>query len=166
MKIKPLNIFLLAAIAAQSISLIPTKAEAAKQSDNAVKVFNTEKQAREYICEPLKGADNPLCKMAVMKVGSKKFSEIGQKTKSAPAKVAKAIPSICKTRITNSLKSPASARYPNEPQTKEIFEGIYVIAGKVDAQNSYGALLRTSYHCYMYFSSDNKLQLMGFRFID
>lgn len=166
MKIKPLNIFLLAAIAAQSISLIPAEAQAAKKSDNAVKVFNTEKQAREYICEPLKGNDNSLCKMALRKVGSKKFSQIGQTTKSAPAKTVKAIPSICKTRVTNNLKSPASARYPNQPQTREIFEGIYIVTGKVDSQNSYGALLRKGYHCYMYYSSDNKLQLMGLRFID
>ncbi len=166
MKIKPLNIFLLAAIVAQSIVFIPTKAEAAKKSDNAVKVFNTEQKAREYICAPLKGAENPLCKMAVMQVGSKKFSEIGQKTKSAPAKVVKDIGGVCKTRITNSLKSPASAKYPNQPQTKEIFEGIYIVTGKVDAQNTYGALLRNSYHCYMYYSSDNKLRLMGLRLLD
>jgi hypothetical protein len=166
MKIKPLNIFLLVAIAAQSISFIPTKAEAAKKSDNTAKVFNSEQKAREYICAPLKGADNALCKMAVMKVGSKRFSELGQTTKSAPAKVVKDIGGVCKTRVTNSLKSPASARYPNQPQTKEIFQGIYVVTGKVDAQNTYGALLRNSYHCYMYYSSDNKLRLMGLKLIN
>ncbi len=161
MKIKPLNIFLLAAIAAQSISFIPTKAEAAKKSNNAAKVFNTEKQAREYICAPLKGTENSLCKMAVMKVGSKKFAELGQTTKSAPVKVVKDIPGVCKTTVTNSLKSRASAKYPSKPQTKEIFQGIYVVTGKVDAQNSYGALLRNSFHCYMYYSGKNQLQVMG-----
>ncbi|MGB3755277.1 MAG: hypothetical protein WBA07_02750 [Rivularia sp. (in: cyanobacteria)] len=164
MKIKPLNIFLLAAIAAQSISFIPTKAEAAKKSDNA-KVFNTEKQAREYICAPLKGTENSLCKMAVMKVGSKKFAELGQTTKSAPVKVVKDIPGVCKTKVTNTLKSPASAKYPSKPIAKEIFQGIYVVTGKVDSQNKYGALLRNGYHCYMYYSSKNQLQVMGTRLI-
>lgn len=165
MKIKALNIFLLTAIAAQSISFISTKAEAAKKSDNAVKVFNTEKQAREYICEPLKGSDNSLCIMALRKVGSKRFSEIGQTTKSAPKKVVKDIPGVCKTKVTNSLKSPASAKYPNKPKTREIFQGIYVVTGKVDSQNQYGALLRKGYHCYMYYSDKGQLKLMGTRLI-
>ncbi|WP_414624535.1 hypothetical protein [Calothrix sp. CCY 0018] len=166
MKIKPLNIFLLAAIAAQLIGFIPTKAEAAKKSDHAVKVFNTEKQAREYICEPLKGNDNSLCKMALQKIGSKRFSQLGQTTKSAPKKVVKDMPGVCKTKVTNTLKSPASAKYPSKPQTREIFQGIYVVTGKVDSQNKYGALLRKGYHCYMYYSSDNKLQLMGTRLLE
>jgi len=165
MKIKALNIFLLAAIAGQFINLIPTKAEAAKKKDDTVKVFNTEKQAREYICEPLKDGDKSLCNMDIRKVGSVKFAKIGQTTKSAPKKVANNIPKVCKTRITNSLKSPASAKYPIKPKTREIFEGIYVVTGKVDAQNVYGALLRKSYHCYMYYTSDKKLKLMGMRML-
>lgn len=165
MKIKPLNIFLLAAIAAQSISFIPTKAEAAKKSDNAVKIFNTEKQAREYICEPLKGNDNSLCLMALRKVGSKRFSDIGQTTKTAPKKVVKDIGGVCRTKVTNTLPSPASARYPSKPQTREIFQGIYVVTGKVDSQNKYGALLRKGYHCYMYYSDKGQLKTMATRLL-
>ncbi len=163
MKIKALNILLLTVIVGNFIGLAPAKAHAAKSKSENAKVFNTEQQAREYICAPLKGTENSLCKMALMKVGSKRFSDLGQTTKSAPAKVVKDIPGVCKTKITNSLKSPASARYPSKPQTKEIFAGIYIVTGKVDAQNSYGALLRNSYHCYMYYSGKGQLKLMGTR---
>ncbi|MEL6461275.1 MAG: hypothetical protein AAFQ91_24100 [Cyanobacteria bacterium J06621_15] len=169
MKIKAFNIFLLAAIVGNFISLIPTEAHAAKskkdnsQSDKAVKVFNTEKQAREYVCEPLKGEDNSLCLMALRKIGSKRFSELGQTTKTAPKKVVKDIPGVCKTKVTGTLKSPASARYPSKPNVREIFQGIYVVAGKVDSQNKYGALLRNGYHCYMYYTDKGQLKTMATR---
>ncbi|MDY6897453.1 MAG: hypothetical protein SWZ49_05150 [Cyanobacteriota bacterium] len=164
MKIKALNIFLLAAILGNFINLVPTEAQASNsKTDKNVKVFNTEKQAREYICEPLKGEENSLCLMALRKVGSKRFSELGQTTKTAPAKVVKDIPGVCKTKVTSTLKSPASARYPSKPQVKEIFQGIYIVSGKVDAQNSYGALLRNGYHCYMYYTDKNQLKTMATR---
>lgn len=171
MKIKALNIFLLAAIIGTSINLAPTEAQANKskkdesKSDKNVKVFNTEKQAREYICEPLKGEDNSLCLMALRKIGSKRFSELGQTTKTAPAKVVKDIPGVCKTKVKATLKSPASAKYPTKPKVKEIFQGMYVVTGKLDAQNTYGALLRREYHCYMHYTEKGQLKTMATRLI-
>ncbi|MEM6401205.1 MAG: hypothetical protein AAF757_13375 [Cyanobacteria bacterium P01_D01_bin.116] len=172
MKIKALNIFLLTAIVGNFINLVPTEAQAAKskkdksKSDESVKVFNTEKQAREYICEPLKGEDNSLCKMALRKIGSKRFSDLGQTTKTAPAKVVKDIPGVCKTKVKETLKSPASAKYPTKPKVKEIFQGMYVVTGKLDAQNTYGALLRREYHCYMYYTDKGQLKTMATRLIE
>lgn len=171
MKIKAFNIFLLAAIIGTSINLAPTEAQANKskkdesKSDKNVKVFNTEKQAREYICEPLKGEDNSLCLMALRKIGSKRFSELGQTTKTAPAKVVKDIPGVCKTKVKATLKSPASAKYPTKPKVKEIFQGMYVVTGKLDAQNTYGALLRREYHCYMHYTEKGQLKTMATRLI-
>lgn len=171
MKIKALNIFLLAAIIGTSINLAPTEAQANKskkdesKSDKNVKVFNTEKQAREYICEPLKGEDNSLCLMALRKIGSKRFSELGQTTKTAPAKVVKDIPGVCKTKVKATLKSPASAKYPTKPKVKELFQGMYVVTGKLDAQNTYGALLRREYHCYMHYTEKGQLKTMATRLI-
>lgn len=172
MKIKAFNIFLLAAIIGTSINLAPTEAQANKskkdesKSDKNVKVFNTEKQAREYICEPLKGEDNSLCLMALRKIGSKRFSELGQTTKTAPAKVVKDIPGVCKTKVKATLKSPASAKYPTKPKVKEIFQGMYVVTGKLDAQNTYGALLRREYHCYMHYTEKGQLKTMATRLIE
>lgn len=172
MKIKALNIFLLAAIIGTSINLAPTEAQANKskkdesKSDKNVKVFNTEKQAREYICEPLKGEDNSLCLMALRKIGSKRFSELGQTTKTAPAKVVKDIPGVCKTKVKAILKSPASAKYPTKPKVKELFQGMYVVTGKLDAQNTYGALLRREYHCYMHYTEKGQLKTMATRLIE
>lgn len=171
MKIKAFNIFLLAAIIGTSINLAPTEAQANKskkdesKSDKNVKVFNTEKQAREYICEPLKGEDNSLCLMALRKIGSKRFSELGQTTKTAPAKVVKDIPGVCKTKVKATLKSPASAKYPTKPKVKELFQGMYVVTGKLDAQNTYGALLRREYHCYMHYTEKGQLKTMATRLI-
>ena len=151
--------------------MFPTEAQAAKSkkdksnSDN-VKVFNTETQAREYICEPLKGEDNSLCKMALRKIGSKRFSDLGQTTKTAPQKVVNDIPGVCKTKVKNTLKSPASAKYPTKPKVKEIFQGMYVVTGKLDAQNTYGALLRKEYHCYMYYTDKGQLKTIATRLIE
>ncbi|MEO1187229.1 MAG: hypothetical protein AAFX46_22320, partial [Cyanobacteria bacterium J06636_27] len=57
----------------------------------------------------------------------------------------------------------ASARYPSKPKVREIFQGIYVVAGKVDSQNKYGALLRNGYHCYMYYTDKGQLKTMATR---
>ena len=157
MKIKALNFLVLTAFLGQFLT-ITTKAEAS----DYMQEFEQEQQAIKQICSPLKdGIDNALCELAVLEVGSKTFVEIGQKTASAPTKVFNNLGNFCKASVTDSLKSPASARYPNKPEIRELFKGIYVVTGKVDAQNSYGALLRKNYYCYMYYSSKKKVGLMG-----
>ena len=54
----------------------------------------------------------------------------------------------CKKAVLNSLKSPATARFVSSTKTSyNTVGGAYFNGGKVDAQNSYGALLRGSYYC-------------------
>lgn len=48
----------------------------------------------------------------------------------------------CQTVVKNNLKSPSSAKFVGVPQS----DGTY-IRGEVDAQNSFGAVVRNSFRC-------------------
>lgn len=96
-----------------------------------------------------------------------KFSTIaelilyGQNTASAKPKVVGSLGNSCKRIVPEFLKSPGSTKFPVTPLTTEIFRGMYVVSGKVDSQNSYGALLRANYYCYMRNVPKKGIELLG-----
>ena len=48
--------------------------------------------------------------------------------------------------VKNSLKTPSTAKFPNKSEIKIIKDKeVYTIIGYVDAQNSFGAMIRTNY---------------------
>jgi hypothetical protein len=118
------------------------------QSANASNI-DQEIATIKQLCRPLKGVDNSLCQIAALHLGSEKFSRLGQTTTSAPTKTVATLGNLCKKVVPEILKSPGSARFPDKSMTRELFTGMYVVTGKVDSQNSYGALLRSNYYCYM-----------------
>lgn len=56
---------------------------------------------------------------------------------------------MCQQWLEERLKSPASADYPfgGSAEMKDLGEGKYSIASYVDAQNSFGAMMRINYSC-------------------
>lgn len=55
----------------------------------------------------------------------------------------------CKVTVSKQLKAPATAKYglPRTDLKSHWYKGNYVLGFYVDAQNSYGALIRNSYTC-------------------
>lgn len=57
---------------------------------------------------------------------------------------------ICRQAMNDRLKAPATAKFPPESVdviTREVYDGSYRVTSYVDAENSFGALLRTEYSC-------------------
>lgn len=55
---------------------------------------------------------------------------------------------LCKAHIYNQLKAPATSRFSQKHALKtNWYKGKYVVGFDVDAQNSYGALIRTGFTC-------------------
>ena len=116
----------------------------------------------DYICNPIKEeSTKDECKLIAMFMGTKKFIKLAQGAISAPPKIVRSLGHSCQKIVPNLLKSPASARFPDKPEINEVFSGIYFIHGSVDSQNSYGALLRASYFCYMRNIPKKGVELMG-----
>lgn len=69
---------------------------------------------------------------------------------------------LCREKLEAQLKSPASAKYP-KIEAKQDFLGasgggaIYIVAGQVDAANSYGILLRSDFTCVVDFDNEKDL---------
>lgn len=65
--------------------------------------------------------------------------------------------SACKEAVLGVLKAPATAKFPTV--TKPVYNPkgfVYVISGKVDSQNSYGALVRGTFYCMTAFQGTVK----------
>jgi hypothetical protein len=113
------------------------------------------------LCKTLKGEDNLLCQIAGLHIGSNRMSTLGQNTTSASPKVVANLGNVCKRLVPEFLVSPGSAKFPAAPNTKELFVGMYVIRGKVDSQNLYGALLRSNYFCYLRHVPNRGVEIVG-----
>lgn len=59
---------------------------------------------------------------------------------------------MCEQFVEDRLKSPKSADYSGESVFRE--GDVWVVTGKVDAQNSFGAMIRNSFKCRMTVSGD------------
>lgn len=116
----------------------------------------------DYICKPIKEeSSRDECKLVAMYLGPENFSKLGHNAVSASPKVVSNLGRSCQKIVPNRLKAPASTRFSDSPDINEIFSGVYVIYGNVDSQNSYGALLRASYFCYMRNLPKKGIELLG-----
>jgi hypothetical protein len=113
------------------------------------------------LCKTLKGEDNLLCQIAGLHIGSNRMSTLGQNTTSASSKIVANLGTVCKRLVPEFLVSPGSAKFPTAPSTKELFVGMYVVRGKVDSQNLYGALLRSNYFCYLRHVPNRGVEIVG-----
>lgn len=59
---------------------------------------------------------------------------------------------MCQEFVGRVLKAPSTARYSDEVVT--VSSGTWTVTGHVDAQNSFGAMIRSSYTCKMTVSGD------------
>lgn len=55
----------------------------------------------------------------------------------------------CKEYVLDNLKSPSTAEFMREYQWKQDENGDWIIIGKVDAQNGFGAMIRSDFMCVM-----------------
>ena len=61
----------------------------------------------------------------------------------------------CQASVKNKLKSPSTASFVDQPlivKTAKL-KGLYRLSGQVDAQNSFGAMLRQDYSCYFAYTA-------------
>ncbi len=60
-----------------------------------------------------------------------------------------AIFNICQSFTTDALKAPATAKFPefNSRMLTEVDDGSYIVKSYVDAQNGFGALIRSDVVC-------------------
>jgi hypothetical protein len=49
--------------------------------------------------------------------------------------------------VGNRLKAPSTAKFQLEPSVSHTGDGVYVVSSYVDAQNSFGSMLRMNYRC-------------------
>jgi hypothetical protein len=63
---------------------------------------------------------------------------------------------ITQTFVEQKLKSPSTAKFPSfDFQSVHLGNGKYKVTSYVDAQNSYGAKIRTNYQCTLKYNSGN-----------
>lgn len=59
----------------------------------------------------------------------------------------------CQAHVKASLKAPASAQFPGQPLSAiDAGGGAYIVTATVDAQNSFGALLRNDWLCKLQYT--------------
>lgn len=69
---------------------------------------------------------------------------------------------ICQSFVRKQLKAPSTAKFPAAESTKK--DGAtYTVAGGVDAQNSYGAMVRTPYTCVVHADGNDKWSLVDLK---
>lgn len=68
---------------------------------------------------------------------------------------------MCQEFVKDRLKAPASAEFPwaSEDRWKHLGDGKYLVNGYVDAQNAFGAKLRTNFVCTVQWQPDGRWKL-------
>lgn len=67
---------------------------------------------------------------------------------------------MCQSFVRKQLKAPATAKFPKADSTKK--DGAtYTVAGGVDAENSFGALVRTPFTCVVHADGGTKWTLVN-----
>lgn len=67
---------------------------------------------------------------------------------------------ICKRFVTDQLKAPSSAQWSSLPETTVSKNGYtFRVLGWVDAQNNFGAQVRSNYNCLTTYSSNGDWKL-------
>jgi len=67
---------------------------------------------------------------------------------------------MSQTFVEKQLKAPATAKFPlySESKVTDLGDGKYKVDSYVDAQNSFGAMIRTNYTCTLKYVGDDKWQ--------
>lgn len=65
---------------------------------------------------------------------------------------------VCEQFVEKRLKSPGSAEFSDESATGD--SGTYTVAGSVDSENGFGALVRNQYVCKVTHASGDNWRLM------
>lgn len=113
------------------------------------------------ICSPkLSGTAAPMCDLAELLLGTQKFQAATVGAMSAKPTVVASFGKRCQGVVPTFLKSPGSVKFLEEPIVDQVATGVYVTYGKVDAQNTYGALLRGSYTCIFRNDSNKGTELV------
>lgn len=69
---------------------------------------------------------------------------------------------ICQQFVEDRLKSPATADFSGEA-ARHIRGKKWIVAGDVDSENSFGAMIRNQYTCKVRFVGDDRWQLVSMR---
>ena len=72
----------------------------------------------------------------------------------------------CQVEVKGELKAPASAKFPscNRASIHKVAESVYEVKSYVDAQNSFGAMVRTGYVCQVKYQGDHLWTLQNLAF--
>jgi hypothetical protein len=64
---------------------------------------------------------------------------------------------LCEMLVERSLVAPSTAKFPanGTRDTKSAGNGIYITNSYVDAQNSFGAMIRNNYYCKLQFANND-----------
>lgn len=70
--------------------------------------------------------------------------------------------------VEDRLKSPSTAKFPtySESQVRDLGNGEYIVSSYVDAQNTFGAMVRTKYVCRLKYAGEDRWQLIEFTFLE
>jgi hypothetical protein len=63
----------------------------------------------------------------------------------------------CRVKIQESLKAPTSTSFRSEDVRYDDAKGVSMVIGAVDAQNSFGAKIRSRYFCALSQEDDNRV---------
>ena len=66
----------------------------------------------------------------------------------------------CRGAVKDKLKAPATAKFSDESVTGSDPDSVWFVSGAVDSQNSFGALIRSSFECSVTFKSGEASTVM------
>lgn len=89
------------------------------------------------------------------------FGNSSETPKQKPTHSAVAAFTVCQQYVQQSLKAPGSAKWPGgySDYTQHLGGGRYRVTAWVDAQNTFGALVRTNFKCEVRWQSDDRWYL-------
>jgi len=89
---------------------------------------------------------------------------------SRPQHSARTAAVMCREFVKDELKSPSTAKFPSEERNSAPWEGkpdgYYEVMAAVDAENSFGVLMRTRYLCQIHYAGDDNWALDALVFLD
>ncbi|MBE9047562.1 hypothetical protein IQ255_24690 [Pleurocapsales cyanobacterium LEGE 10410] len=99
------------------------------------------------------------CRLLTTALGRTKTEQVYASSTSASKNRVSSLKQLCEEGVIKpSLKAPSTAIF-SDGKTLEVSQGVYLVNGKVDAQNGYGAMLRNNYTCY-FSHTDNNFDLV------
>lgn len=69
---------------------------------------------------------------------------------------------VCRDFVRDSLKSPSTADFSDE-RVRHVGGKVWLVAGSVDSENSFGAMIRNDYVCKVEYVSGDRYRLLNLR---